>query len=142
LPKHFWCQSAENLSQNRFFGQKQKKVNADHFKKKGSRNLGHRRQTILDMYIHTFVHIVHKSNRKRAIHFFLRGAQFPCILATCTSTWASLSSFPYPATKRPFYVHTYIQGCHIFLVTKYQNRENIPNDHKIYQMAIKYFQWP
>jgi hypothetical protein len=20
--------------------------------------------------------------------------------------------------------------------------ENIPNDHKIYQMAIKYFQWP
>jgi hypothetical protein len=36
---------------------------------------------------------------------------------------------------------TAIQGCQIFLGTKYPNREKLPNDHKIYQMAIKYFQW-
>jgi hypothetical protein len=34
------------------------------------------------------------------------------------------------------------QGCQIFLGTKYQNGEKYPNDHKICQMAIKYFQWP
>jgi hypothetical protein len=33
------------------------------------------------------------------------------------------------------------QGCQIFLGTTYQNGENIQNDYKIYQMAIKYFQW-
>jgi hypothetical protein len=31
------------------------------------------------------------------------------------------------------------QGCKIFLGTKYQNRENIANDHEKYQIAIKYF---
>jgi hypothetical protein len=31
------------------------------------------------------------------------------------------------------------QGCQIFLGSKYQNGENIPNDNKIYQMAINYF---
>jgi hypothetical protein len=30
------------------------------------------------------------------------------------------------------------QGCQIFLGTTYQNGKNIPNDHKIYQMAINY----
>jgi hypothetical protein len=34
------------------------------------------------------------------------------------------------------------QGCQIFLGPKYQNGENIPEYHKIYRMAIKYFQWP
>jgi hypothetical protein len=34
------------------------------------------------------------------------------------------------------------QGCQIFLVTRYQKKENVPNDHKIYQMENKYFQWP
>jgi hypothetical protein len=34
------------------------------------------------------------------------------------------------------------QGCQIYLGTKYQNGENIPNCHKIYQVAIKYFPWP
>jgi hypothetical protein len=34
------------------------------------------------------------------------------------------------------------QGCHIFLGTKYQNREELLKDHKIYQMAKNYFQWP
>jgi hypothetical protein len=30
------------------------------------------------------------------------------------------------------------QGCQIFLETTYQNGKNIPNDHKMYQTAIKY----
>jgi hypothetical protein len=30
------------------------------------------------------------------------------------------------------------QGCQIFLGTPYQNGKNIPNEHKIYQLAIKY----
>jgi hypothetical protein len=30
------------------------------------------------------------------------------------------------------------QDCQIFLGKKYQNGENIPNDRKIYQIAIKY----
>jgi hypothetical protein len=34
------------------------------------------------------------------------------------------------------------QGCQIFLGIRYQTGENIPNDHKIYQTSIKYFQWP
>jgi hypothetical protein len=41
------------------------------------------------------------------------------------------------------------QGCQNFLGPKYQNRgkytrltKNIPNGHKIFPMAIKYFQWP
>jgi hypothetical protein len=39
----------------------------------------------------------------------------------------------------------WVQGCQIFLVTTYQNGENmtrrpqnVPNDHKIYQMDIKF----
>jgi hypothetical protein len=28
------------------------------------------------------------------------------------------------------------------MVQRTKTGENIPNDHKIYQMAIKYFQWP
>jgi hypothetical protein len=34
------------------------------------------------------------------------------------------------------------QGCQIFLGTKYQNRENIPNQHKIFQISTKYTKWP
>jgi hypothetical protein len=34
------------------------------------------------------------------------------------------------------------QGCQIFLVQHSKMGKNIPNDHKIYQMAVKYFQWP
>jgi hypothetical protein len=34
------------------------------------------------------------------------------------------------------------QGCQIFLGTRHQNGENVPNCHKICKMAIKYFQWP
>jgi hypothetical protein len=34
------------------------------------------------------------------------------------------------------------QGCQIFFVQNTKTGENIPNDHTIYQMAIKYFQWP
>jgi cytochrome c len=34
-----------------------------------------------------------------------------------------------------------LQGCQIF-PKKYQNGENIPNDHKKYQMAMKYTKWP
>jgi hypothetical protein len=30
-----------------------------------------------------------------------------------------------------------LQGCQIFLGTKYQNKKNIPNDYKIYQIATK-----
>jgi hypothetical protein len=29
-----------------------------------------------------------------------------------------------------------------FLVQNTKTGENIPNDHKIYQMALKFFQWP
>jgi hypothetical protein len=29
-----------------------------------------------------------------------------------------------------------------FFVTIYQNGENIPHYHKIYQLAIKYIKWP
>jgi hypothetical protein len=35
-----------------------------------------------------------------------------------------------------------VQGCQIFLGTTYQNGKNIPNGHKIYQMATKYTIWP
>jgi hypothetical protein len=31
-----------------------------------------------------------------------------------------------------------VQGCQIYLGTTYQNGKNIPNDHKMYQMAVKY----
>jgi hypothetical protein len=34
------------------------------------------------------------------------------------------------------------QDCQIFHGTTYQNGENVSNDHKIYQMAIKYTKWP
>jgi hypothetical protein len=30
------------------------------------------------------------------------------------------------------------QGCQIFLITTYQNGKNVPNNHKIYQMAVQY----
>jgi hypothetical protein len=33
------------------------------------------------------------------------------------------------------------QGCQIFLGSTYQNGKNIPNDHKIYQMAIQFNKW-
>jgi hypothetical protein len=29
-----------------------------------------------------------------------------------------------------------------FVVKIYQNGENMPNDHKIYQSAMKYTKWP
>jgi hypothetical protein len=52
-----------------------------------------------------------------------------------------------PRTRRQ--VGTRKKGRQIFLGTKYQKGgkyiktgKNIPNDHKIYQMAIKYFKWP
>jgi hypothetical protein len=34
---------------------------------------------------------------------------------------------------------SYVQGCQIFLGTTYQNRENLPNDHKMYQTGHKIF---
>jgi hypothetical protein len=34
------------------------------------------------------------------------------------------------------------QGCQIFIGATYQNGKNIPNDHKIYQMAIQFNKWP
>jgi hypothetical protein len=34
------------------------------------------------------------------------------------------------------------QGCQIFLCKKYQNGENIPNYHELYQMSIKYNKRP
>jgi hypothetical protein len=34
------------------------------------------------------------------------------------------------------------QGCQIFLATTYQNGENIPNEHKIYQMSTRCAKWP
>jgi hypothetical protein len=37
--------------------------------------------------------------------------------------------------------HVRGQCCQIFLPTKYQNGEKLPNDHKIYQMAINFFHW-
>jgi hypothetical protein len=33
------------------------------------------------------------------------------------------------------------QGCQIFLVQNTKTGKILPNYHKIYQMAIKYFQW-
>jgi hypothetical protein len=33
------------------------------------------------------------------------------------------------------------QGCQIFLDAIYQNGKNIPDDHKLYQMAVKYSKW-
>jgi hypothetical protein len=32
-----------------------------------------------------------------------------------------------------------LQGCQIFGGAWYQNRKNVPNQHKMYQMVIKYF---
>jgi hypothetical protein len=37
---------------------------------------------------------------------------------------------------------TFRQGCQIFRCTIYQNGENVPNEHEIYQSAIKYTRWP
>jgi hypothetical protein len=34
------------------------------------------------------------------------------------------------------------QGCQISIGTAYQNRKNVPNHHKIYQMAITYSKVP
>jgi hypothetical protein len=34
------------------------------------------------------------------------------------------------------------QGCQIFLGARYQNRKNVPNEHKIGQMVIKYTKCP
>jgi hypothetical protein len=34
------------------------------------------------------------------------------------------------------------QGCQIFLGKTIQNVKNIPNDHKMYQIVIKYTIWP
>jgi hypothetical protein len=34
------------------------------------------------------------------------------------------------------------QGCKIVLNTTYQKGKNIPDDHKVYQMTIKYTKWP
>jgi hypothetical protein len=34
------------------------------------------------------------------------------------------------------------QGCQILFGKRYQNGENIPNDHKTFQMAGKFTQWP
>jgi hypothetical protein len=33
------------------------------------------------------------------------------------------------------------QCCQIFLGAAYQNRKNVPNNHKIYQMVTKYTEW-
>jgi hypothetical protein len=35
-----------------------------------------------------------------------------------------------------------MQGCQIFIGTTYQNRKNIPNDQKLYEIATKYTKWP
>jgi hypothetical protein len=35
-----------------------------------------------------------------------------------------------------------LQGCQIFLFTKYPNGKNIPNYHELYQMSIKYEKRP
>jgi hypothetical protein len=34
------------------------------------------------------------------------------------------------------------QGCQIFIGAWYQNRKNVPNEHKTYQMVIKFSKWP
>jgi hypothetical protein len=34
-----------------------------------------------------------------------------------------------------------ISGCLIFLGKTYQNVKNIPIDHRMYQMAIRYIKW-
>jgi hypothetical protein len=34
------------------------------------------------------------------------------------------------------------QGCQIFLGTIYQNGKNLPNDHNMHKIAVKYTKWP
>jgi hypothetical protein len=58
------------------------------------------------------------------------------------------------STQQQKYTHFSVidsckQGCQIFLGTTYQNGnklpkspQNIPNGHKIYEMAVKYTEWP
>jgi hypothetical protein len=52
-------------------------------------------------------------------------------------------------TRKAFQPRRLQQGCQIFLAAKYQNQkkytkqpQNVPNGHKIYQLAINYTEWP
>jgi hypothetical protein len=53
-----------------------------------------------------------------------------------------LLSFVFGAFPR-FCIHSSVclQGCQILRGTMYQNYDNIPHDHKIYQHVIKYTKW-
>jgi hypothetical protein len=44
--------------------------------------------------------------------------------------------------SRFFIAPSQVQGCQIFLGARYQNRKNVPNEHTIYQMVIKYSKCP
>jgi hypothetical protein len=61
-------------------------------------------------------------------NFFPTRKNYSCLIFLhVTHTWAKTASR---------------QGCQIFLAATYQNGENIPNYHKMYQMATKYTKWP
>jgi hypothetical protein len=52
--------------------------------------------------------------------------------------WVKSQFFAENCRKSQKSVTTRDQGCQICLCTPYQNGQNIPNDHKIYQIAIPY----
>jgi hypothetical protein len=62
-----------------------------------------------------------------------------CMWVTVFNMLFAYADRSWPITKL-FSVQN--QGCQIFLIPKIPKRENIPNDHKLYQMAIKYRKWP
>jgi hypothetical protein len=50
---------------------------------------------------------------------------YSCYETTSTSSWKKIS-----------------RVARFFLVQKYQNGKNVPNDHKLYQTAVNYTKWP
>jgi hypothetical protein len=58
-----------------------------------------------------------------------------------TGKYIEETVFIYAQLRYFFSCTVHVQGCQIFLDTTYQSGKNIPNGHKVYQMAMKYMKW-
>jgi hypothetical protein len=54
----------------------------------------------------------------------------------------SIKEDPLPRYIHSLWVRIYIRVARFFLVQNTKTGKNIPNYHKIYQVAVKYLQWP
>jgi hypothetical protein len=64
------------------------------------------------------------------------------LVVSCRNVYCELEVGGARAFLNEPQIPTHSQGCQIFLGTKYQNVKNIPNVHKIYQMAVKLTKCP